>query len=174
MTPERRIACRKQVAALLNAVLEEIISARDAINCWPAFCNEDSSVQCAYTMLWYWEADEDRRWQEMMYSDVQLQQLSDVAKILNLGLPLPDSLKTEYLTEIRPNEFSEKTMFSRPLLTTRHFLGWIKFQLLQSFSLLGLPSRTLPSVQLPKKQFSLNPNPSSKSLQYQSFQPFKR
>jgi hypothetical protein len=139
---ERRIACRKQVAALLEAVLDGSVEARDAINCWPCFCNSDPSVQCAYTMLWYWEADEDRRWQEMMYSDLQFQQLQNCVQLLKLGHPLPHQVMIDYLERLAPQEFSEQTWVSRPVLVFKRFVAWFHRVWQESFQvfLSSLPS----------------------------------
>ena len=115
MKPSRQIACRKQVAALLKAVLEDEISSNDALNCWPAFCNADPSVECAYTMLWYWESDEERRQQEDLYADVQIQQLYTVIGLLEMGKPLPESLLIGYKGKLAPIEYERKNLF-------RHYL----------------------------------------------------
>lgn len=93
----------------------EDITARDAINTWPCYCNTDPSVQCAYTMLWFWESDEERRWEEMMYSDMQLKLLSEVVKVLKLGHPLPPQIINQYDPYNAPPEFSSRLQFLRGL-----------------------------------------------------------
>lgn len=115
MTPERAMAYRKQVSALLEAVLNDEISARTALNCWPGYSNEDPSVQCAYTMLWYFEADEERHHQELFYADVQLQNLRKVCDLLKRGEALPLSLIQAYRPRVAPTEFDREAFWKDPL-----------------------------------------------------------
>lgn len=126
MKPERRIAYRRQVAALIESVLDETITARDAINAWPSYCNEDPSVQAVYTMLWYFESDEDRRWQEMHYSDVQFQLLIECVNHLKQGNPLPLQLLDVYRSRQAPPDFSLKWLWTRPLWSIKALTAWMK------------------------------------------------
>jgi hypothetical protein len=105
VNPERIIAYRKQAGALLEAVLSEDVSPRAALNCWPMAGNEDSSVQCAYTMLWFFESDEDRHKTELFYSDVQLNALIEVSGCLKKGERLPTHFLNEYRGLIAPSEY---------------------------------------------------------------------
>lgn len=114
MTPERAIAYRKQAAALLEAVLLEEVPARTALNCWPMLGNQDPSIQCAYTMLWFLESDEDRHHQEVFYADVQLQTLRDALTYLRRGESLPVSLLREYQATQAPPEYSPHWTWRTP------------------------------------------------------------
>lgn len=107
MKPQRQIACRKQVAALLKAVMNDEVEAKEAINTWPCYCNQDISVICAYTMLWYWESDDERRFQEMFYADVQLEQMKRAVEALEKGWSLPPDLIIGYQGRLAPYEYTE-------------------------------------------------------------------
>jgi hypothetical protein len=97
MHREKAIAFRKQAASILLAVLDQEVSPRMGLNCWPFEGNADDSVKTAYAMLWYLEADEDRHQAEVFYSDLQLQQLKDVAAVLLTGNTLTPQLMRPYL-----------------------------------------------------------------------------
>ena len=116
MNPERAIAYRKQVSALIDAVLTEDISARAALNCWPMAGNQDSSVRCAYTMMWYFEADEDRHHLELFYADMQIQNLRDANSHLKKGDPLPENLIQEYKARKAPSEYAGSWTWREPLV----------------------------------------------------------
>ena len=107
MKPQRQIACRRQVAALLKAVLDDAVEAKEALNCWPCYCNRDTSVICAYTMLWYWESDDERRFQEIYYADVQIEQIRRAIDSLEKGLSLPPDLIIGYQGRLAPYEYTE-------------------------------------------------------------------
>jgi hypothetical protein len=145
VTPERAKAHRKQVSALIEAVLAEEISARTALNCWPTFCNEDPSVACAYTMLWFFEADEDRHHQEMFYSDLQLKTLKEASGFLRKGEALPLSLLEAYQGVVAPPEYSGKWTWLTPLRWLHHQLNMVLSILKTSPWLQGNqpPKRTL-------------------------------
>jgi hypothetical protein len=115
VNPERAIAYRKQVSGLIEAVLADEISPRVALNCWPTFTNQDPSVQCVYTMLWYFEADEDRHHLELYYSDLQLKTLREANVYLKKGEPLPLEMLKEYQSVMAPPEYSGAWTWRAPL-----------------------------------------------------------
>ena len=115
MTPERAMAYRKQAAALLEAVLDEEITPRCALNTWPSVGNADPSVQCAYTMLWYFEADEERHHVETFYSDVQIKTIRDVAILLKEGKALTSDILNVYKNRLGPQEYQPKTVWQEPV-----------------------------------------------------------
>lgn len=126
MHPERAIAYRKQVSALIEAVLSEEITPRIALNCWPTYANQDPSVHCAYTMLWFLEADEDRHHQELFYADLQLNTLRGANQYLQKGEPLPPAWIHEYRNLLAPPEYSDAWTWRAPLLWLQRQVNLIK------------------------------------------------
>ncbi len=96
MHPHRALAFRLQAAVLLRAVLDEQLLPKTAINCWPYEGNEDLSVLCAYTMLWFFESDEERHQQEAYYTDLQLNEMRVAALHLEQGEEIPSELIESY------------------------------------------------------------------------------
>lgn len=115
MNPERAIAYRKQVGVLLESVLAGEITARTGINCWPTQANTDPSVRCAYTMLWYFEADADRHRAEVFYADLQLKALQHAATYLKKGDALPATLLRDYVHLPTPPEYDGRRVWQEPL-----------------------------------------------------------
>lgn len=110
MNSERSIAYRKQAAALLEALFENAITPRAALNSWPMEGNQDPSVRCAYTVLWYFEADRDERHQqEQFYADLQVRLLMDIATCLKKGDALAPKLLAEYQAQLAPTEYHPKS-----------------------------------------------------------------
>jgi len=117
MNLERAIAYRKQAAALLEALLENAITPRAALNSWPMEGNRDPSVQCAYTVLWYFEADRDQRHQEeMFYADLQVRLLMEIATCLRSGEALAPKLLAEYQAQLAPTEYHPKSTLQMGLV----------------------------------------------------------
>ncbi len=115
MNPKRAIAYRKQAAALLESVINDQLEARTAINCWPTLGNQDPSVRCVYTMLWYFESDEDRHHVETYYSDLQLKFLQEAIAFLKEGEPLPLAVLQMYLPSTAPPEYMSSWTWRTPL-----------------------------------------------------------
>lgn len=107
MHPSRAMAYRIQVAALIEAVLKERITPRTAIHTWPMLGNEDPSVMCAYTMIWYAESDDDRVHEEVFYSDIQLDLLAQMVAVLKTGEALPDTIIREYKQQVPAPEYDD-------------------------------------------------------------------
>lgn len=90
-------ARRLRAAQLIEAVLDEQVEPRLAINRWPE--NDDSpdpSLDCAYQALWHFEADEDKQQSELFYMDAQLELLRQIANTLAKGQDLPPHILRMY------------------------------------------------------------------------------
>ncbi len=90
-----------QAAELIQAVLEERLSAREALYQWPRQRAEDASLQAAFQALWYFEADEERHQSEPFYLDIQLSLLNTMAEQLRAGRPLNWHLRKPYQNRVR-------------------------------------------------------------------------
>lgn len=100
------MARRRQAAWLLEAVLEERMEARLAINRWPEPLSDrspeeqaDPSIDVAYQALWHFEADEERHRTELFYLDAQLELLRQMAAFLKEGRDLPPYIRQAYSSE---------------------------------------------------------------------------
>jgi hypothetical protein len=103
--PQSRLERRKKAAALLEAVLDETIEARIAINRWPESLNSpDPSLDCAYLALWHFEADETQQKTEVFYMDAQLELLRQIVNHLEAGRELPPHILRIYIPT-RPVRF---------------------------------------------------------------------
>ncbi len=91
---------RQQAALLLEAVLNEAIEPRVAINRWPENHGlEDPSLDCAYQVLWHFESDETQQKTEIFYMDAQLELIRQVANALKANQDLPDHILYTYLKQ---------------------------------------------------------------------------
>lgn len=86
-----KAAKRQRAAQLLEAVIQEEVEPRLAINRWPETLDEpvDPSLECAFQALWHFEADEDKQQSEIFYMDAQLELLRQMAQFLKEGKDLP-------------------------------------------------------------------------------------
>lgn len=90
-------ALRVQVAQLLDAVIDEQVSAQVAINRWPVPQTVvDPSLECAFWALWHFEADEAQQQTEVYYLDAQLELLRQMARFLAQGQDLPGYMLASY------------------------------------------------------------------------------
>ena len=97
MSDYNTIARRQQAAQLLEAVINEQLSAQLAINRWPVLeTNEDTSLDCAFWALWHFEADELQQQSETYYLDVQLELLKQIAQFLKDGSDVPLYITARY------------------------------------------------------------------------------
>jgi len=100
-------ARRRQAGDLLNAVFDEALTPRQAINQWPNLPGQpepDPSMAAAYQALWHFEADETQQQTTVFYLDVQLDVLLSMARMLSQGLALPEALLAHYgQSEILPS-----------------------------------------------------------------------
>lgn len=97
-TPQQ-LARRREAAFLLASVLEGTLEPRQAINRWPVLCAKegtDTSLETAYHILWYLEADEDQQ-RQPFYLDLQVELLTQVIRWLDRGDDLPRYLQQTYL-----------------------------------------------------------------------------
>lgn len=94
---EGKTARRQRAAQLLEAVIDERMEPRMAINRWPEPIKEpDLSMDCAYQALWHFEADEDKQKTEMFYMDAQLELLRQMARHFKAGQDFPPYILTLY------------------------------------------------------------------------------
>ena|GEM_PF-3092524 len=99
--PKEKAAKRQRAAQLIEAVINEEIEPRLAINRWPEALDEppDPSLECAYQALWHFEADEDKQQSELFYMDAQLELLRQMAVFLKDGKDLPGYMQRMYSPE---------------------------------------------------------------------------
>lgn len=89
---------RLKAAKLLEAVIDESIEPRMAINRWPQGLEmTDPSLECAYIALWHFEADEVPQKTELFYLDAQLELLRQIANHLKANQNLPPHILRTYL-----------------------------------------------------------------------------
>jgi len=89
-TPTTQAERRAKAAQLLQAVIDETLEPRMAINRWPeSHDSQDPSLDCAYLALWHFEADEVQQKTELFYMDAQLELLQQIAHCLTAGQNLP-------------------------------------------------------------------------------------
>lgn len=92
-----KLSRRQRAAQLLEAVIEEQVEPRVAINRWPEPITEpDASVDCAYQALWHFEADEQKQQTELFYMDAQLELLRQMSRCLKSGQDLPGHILALY------------------------------------------------------------------------------
>ncbi len=90
---------RREAAALLDAVWQERMEARQAINQWPTLPQgeePDASLSAALQAVWFFEADEDRHRTELFYLDAQIALIRQMAVHLADGRDLPPYLLQAY------------------------------------------------------------------------------
>ena len=85
---------RKYVGRLVYAVLTERKTVRDAILLFPE--SSDKSIECAYHALVHFEADEDLRYKDYDYREVQNDYLEFIAETLSQGKSLPRNIIADY------------------------------------------------------------------------------
>lgn len=113
------ITRRKLAARLLEAVIDEEMTAQVALNRWPyqnpedLIDESDPSLDIAYQALWHFEADETQQQTEMFYLDAQLTLLQQIADTLALGEALP-----EHLLEVYSPEHRARFFFNQPIWNT--------------------------------------------------------
>lgn len=124
---EGKQARRQRVAQLLEAILDERIEPRIAINRWPEPTKEiDPSVDCAYQALWHFEADEDKQKSELFYMDAQLELLRQIARHLQGGQDLPPHILALYRGKKGVRFFKDVSMMTESLGLVRKF--WQEIQ----------------------------------------------
>ena len=85
---------RKFVGRLIDSVLTERKNVREAIKLFPD--SSDVNIICAYHALIHYAADEDMRYKDIEYKEVQDDYLEFLAQTLCEGNFLPKNIIEEY------------------------------------------------------------------------------
>ncbi|WP_373532582.1 hypothetical protein [Vampirovibrio sp.] len=117
-----RLSRRQRAAQLLEAVIEEQVEPRIAINRWPEPITEpDPSVDCAYQALWHFEADENQQKTELFYMDAQLELLRQMSRCLQQGEALPPYILALYPPKSRVRFFQSQSAWADGHSTLRRW-----------------------------------------------------
>ncbi len=117
-----KLARRQRAAQLLEAVLDERIEPRMAINRWPEALKEpDRSMDCAYQALWHFESDEDKQQGELFYMDAQLELLRQITLYLKDGKDLPPHILKLYWTNEPVRFFYDRSPWVDSFTIARRF-----------------------------------------------------
>lgn len=81
---------RKQVAALINKVIDGVISENEAIASIEQFDSQDESIIRADHALYHYRDDSNIRERDKGYAEIQVNALRAMAYQLSLGLPLTE------------------------------------------------------------------------------------
>lgn len=130
---------RQQAGRLIEAVLDEELTARRALNRWPpglAGC-QDASLDSAYQALWHFESDETQQQTQVYYLDAQIELLKQMSRYLSQGKTLPSYLITPYPEEHRVRFYQDKRVF--PAMLQWVYLALKQFKILASEAI-GLAS----------------------------------
>jgi len=112
---------RQQAAALLDGVLEDTLTPRQAINRWPAPQGVDKSLDVAFLALAHLEADhyDDDKIQQQLdpyYLDAQLEWLQQLWEWLSKGESVPEAFWHEYKkTQHTTGWYTEPVVWFAPL-----------------------------------------------------------
>jgi hypothetical protein len=132
-----RLARRQRAAQLLEAVIDEQIEPRIAINRWPEPATEpDPSMDCAYQALWHFEADEDKQKSELFYLDAQLELLRQMSLALKQGADVPGHILALYRPRGKVRFFQEKAPWTVLPLWGKRALQQVRYTWQQAFQLL--------------------------------------
>jgi hypothetical protein len=117
-----RLARRQRAAQLLEAVIEERVEPRIAINRWPEpIIEPDASVNCAYQALWHFEADEEKQKTELFYMDAQWELLRQMSHCLKKGEDIPHHILALYSPQNQVRFFKTQSMWADGQQTVRHW-----------------------------------------------------
>jgi hypothetical protein len=119
---------RQLAATLIEALLDERLSARQVINQWPVYNNtSDRSLMLALKMVWYFEADELMHKTELFYADLQLTLLAEVARCFKNEQPLPFHILNAYQIQKEPMYFyNQQTFWNSCFMEIQKALGNLK------------------------------------------------
>lgn len=107
---ERVINTRKGVASILYKVINNEITAKEAIdNYFNKLSSIDDSVDCALHALYHYRDDEDLRKKDKKYAESQYDDLKSMADNLSQGLPI----SKEHSVFYTPRVFSIKSILSK-------------------------------------------------------------
>jgi hypothetical protein len=117
-----KLARRQRAAQLLEAVIEERVEPRIAINRWPEpVIESDPSINCAYQALWHFEADEEKQKRELFYMDAQWELLRQMSRCLKNGEDIPTHILALYPAQKQVRFFQSQSMWADGLKTVRHW-----------------------------------------------------
>ena len=120
---------RQKAAELIEAVLDELLTPRQAINRWPSVSHVDESLDVAYQALLHFESDERQQQEEVFYIDVQLALLAQIVHHFKLDQPLPQHILWEYQRDLKTytsGYYTDEWTFYRPFVSIGQGLGWFK------------------------------------------------
>jgi hypothetical protein len=140
--PAHRFAAQRQQAAqLIEAVLDEALAPRLALNRWPPLPpgEPDPSLLSAYQALWHFEADETQQQSEVFYLDAQLELLKQMAHYLARGADLPAYLQRAYPADHTVVFYRDKRVL--PETCRLAVQAWQRWRQLMHQALSCLPSR---------------------------------
>ena len=104
---------RYKASHLIEAVIDEEIEARIALNSWPDEpIGKDTSLDIAYQALWHFEADEDQQQSELFYMDTQIELLKQISRKLAKGETLPTYIIKNYDMDHCTEFYKPKGMFN--------------------------------------------------------------
>jgi hypothetical protein len=96
------VQARIKAGQLLDQVLDEVITPRQALNRWPTGIGiEDPSLTSAYQALWHFESDEDQQKTIVYYLDAQIELLKQMSRMLMQGKSLPLYMERPYPRSMR-------------------------------------------------------------------------
>lgn len=134
---------RKAAGDLLEAVFDERVTPRYALNHWPVLADgwQDPSLDAAFQALWHFEADEEKQQTEVYYMDAQLELIKQMAAYLQQGKDLPHYLLKAYDKALASEYYREKKLVDESVLQVQ--VGWHKFRALFLTTLSFLPLHRL-------------------------------
>ncbi len=109
------IQSRKIISELIIDILSGKINIQDAIKKFPQNIN-DESAQCAFHAILHYEADEDYRQHDLLYSEEQKDYLEYIANLFENGEDIPANIIEEY----------KKYYESAPLLSKKGIIYALK------------------------------------------------
>ena len=128
------VSLQRRIAGdLLDHMLNDNLTPQQVLQRWPVSYHvsdlkRDPSLYAAFQAVWYFEADEDRRYQEMFYGDLQWALLEQMIGYLKKSDPLPQNILSVY-TPVEPKFYQAQQLFWQPLRVWKdnleQFLGTI-------------------------------------------------
>ena len=137
--PPTQAERRLKAAQLIDAVIEERLEPRLAINRWPESQKlPDPSMDCAYLALWHFEADEVQQQTEVFYLDAQLELLRQIADHLRADRNLPPYILRTYQPVAGPVRFFHaRSVWADSIHILNVFWSQLKGIFNQAFQLLN-------------------------------------
>jgi hypothetical protein len=112
------LQARVKAGQLLDQVLDEVITPRQALNRWPSASGlDDPSLASAYQALWHFESDEEQQKTIVYYLDAQIELLKQMSRMLMAGKALPLYMERPYPRTMRvrvyQSEFDYDAVWAR-------------------------------------------------------------